>query len=391
MTMVAFAQQKKVAVYVTGEQSGVTKILGDQLVSAFSKSSEYVAIERSRSFLAELSKEQSYQRSGAVDDVEISRLGKQFGVQYVCVANIAEAFGKQYVSTRLINVENAEVVGTANEYSEMNSMEELIRVSNVLKSQLLGNGSGNSYFSTGNSYVQQNDSIITITVGNVSFEMVKVEAGSFIMGCTLEQERDSYCHDRERPCHCVTISSDYYIGKFEVTQELYKTVMGTNPSKWKSFDRPVENVSWNDAQKFCAELSSMTGRRFSLPTEAEWEYAARGGKKSTGTTYSGSSIVDNVAWYNNNSGRQTHPVGKLRPNELGIYDMSGNVNEWCLDWFGGYHRRKQTDPKGPTSGDNRVWRGGGWGMDASGCRIADRGFAFPSDERDGLGFRVVLH
>lgn len=387
--MIAFAQQKKVAVYVTGEQSGVTKILGDQLVSAFSKSSEYVAIERTRSFLAELSKEQNYQRSGAVDDVEISRLGKQFGVQYVCVADIAEAFGKQYVSTRLINVENAEVVGTANEYSEMNSMEELIRVSNVLKAQLLGNGIEGSYPTGGNSYTQRGASTITITVGNVSFEMVKVEAGSFIMGCTSEQSGE--CGSDESPYHRVTISSDYYIGKFEVTQELYEAVMGINPSNWKSFDRPVENVSWNDAQEFCAELSRMTGRRFALPTEAEWEYAARGGKKSTGAKYSGSFSVANVAWYNENSGGQTHPVGKLRPNELGIYDMSGNVYEWCLDWYGNYGSMSQTDPVGPASGSDRVLRGGCWGHSAKGCRVAFRSISSPGDRRNLSGFRVVLH
>lgn len=137
LTFTAFAQQKKVAVYVTGEQSGVTKVLGDQLVAAFSKSNDYKAIERTSSFLAEISKEQGYQRTGAVDDKEISRLGKQFGVQYVCVADISEAFGKKYVSARLINVENAEIVSSANEYSDLNSMEELIRVSDVLKSQLL--------------------------------------------------------------------------------------------------------------------------------------------------------------------------------------------------------------------------------------------------------------
>lgn len=153
MTMVSIAQsvshQKKVAVYVTGTQTGVTKILGDQLVSAFSKSSEYVAIERTNSFLAELSKEQYYQHSGAVDDKEISRLGKQFGVQYVCVADISEAFGKKYVSARLINVENAAVIGTANEYSDLNSMEELMRVSTVLKGQLLGNSTESSSIPAG--------------------------------------------------------------------------------------------------------------------------------------------------------------------------------------------------------------------------------------------------
>ena len=151
------------------------------------------------------------------------------------------------------------------------------------------------------------------------------------MGCTFEQDDD--CNNNETPIHSVTISNDYYIGKYEVTQELYEAVMGTNPCKRKSSDSPVKNVSWYDAVEFCVEISHLTGRRFTLPTEAEWEYAARGGKKTTNAKYSGSSNINNVAWYDGNSGNQTHPVGRLCSNELGIYDMSGNVKEWFQDTF----------------------------------------------------------
>ena len=228
-----------------------------------------------------------------------------------------------------------------------------------------------------------------IVVNGVSFDMIKVEAGSFIMGCTSEQGGD--CYDDESPYHRVTITQDYYIGKFEVTQELYQAVMGTNPSNWKAFDRPVEQVSWNDAMEFCAELSRMTGRRFTLPTEAEWEYAARGGKKSTNAKYSGSSSVAAVAWYDGNSGSQTHPVGRLRPNELGIYDMSGNVWEWCLDRYGDYSSASQTDPMGPGSGSGRVLRGGGWYNGARGCRVSFRFNGSPGARNSSGGFRVVLH
>ena len=167
--------------------------------------------------------------------------------------------------------------------------------------------------------------------------------------------------------------------------------MGTNPSNWKAFDRPVETVSWNDAMEFCAELSRMTGRRFTLPTEAEWEYAARGGKKSTNAKYSGSSSVANVAWYEGNSGSQTHPVGRLRANELGIYDMSGNVWEWCLDWYGNYSSASQTDPMGPSSGSYRVNRGGGWSSFAKFCRVSSRDSRTPGNRLSDIGFRVVLH
>lgn len=245
------------------------------------------------------------------------------------------------------------------------------------------------FLSSTQSQSSQNDSILTLTVEGVSFDMVKVEAGSFIMGCTDEQGGD--CDDDERPYHRVTITRDYYIGKFEVTQELYEAVMGENPSNWKSFDRPVENVSWQRAQVFCAELSRITGRQFSLPTEAEWEYAARGGQKSTGAKYSGGYAINKVAWYGGNSGSQTHPVGQLRPNELGIYDMSGNVCEFCQDRYGSYNSASQTDPTGPDSGARRVYRGGCWRHSAWSCRVANRNDTGPGNYCSDYGFRVVLH
>ena len=234
-----------------------------------------------------------------------------------------------------------------------------------------------------------NSNVITIKVGDVSFEMIKVEAGYFVMGCTEEQEES--CADDENPYHKVTISKNYYIGKFEVTQELYEAVMGENPSKWKFFDRPVENVSWEEAQEFCNKLSRMTGRKFSLPTEAEWEYAARGGKKSSNTIYCGSPEIDDVAWYDDNSDEHTHAVGKLSPNELGIYDMSGNVWEWCLDWYGDYSSSSQTDPKGPETGSKRVLRGGSWIYNDWSCRVTYRASGVPTGRGSSVGFRVVLH
>ena len=230
---------------------------------------------------------------------------------------------------------------------------------------------------------------LTFTVNGASFEMVYVEAGTFIMGCTSEQGSDTSVI--EKPAHLVNITKDYYIGKFEVTQALWQTVMGNNPSRFKGDSLPVEQVSWYDAQEFCAELSRMTGHRFSLPTEAEWEYAARGGKKSTKAKYSGSSGVSNVAWYKDNSGEQTHPVGRLHPNELGIYDMSGNVYEMCLDWYGRYSSVSQTDPKGSGSGDEGVVvRGGSWYGSAYPCRISYRCGIVPDGGDRGIGFRVVL-
>ena len=228
----------------------------------------------------------------------------------------------------------------------------------------------------------------TITVNGVSFEMVYVEGGSFDMGATSEQGSDAY--DWEKPVHRVTLS-DYYIGRCEVTQELWEAVMGSNPSNFRGAQNPVESVSWNDCQNFIKKLNSLTGRTFRLPTEAEWEYAARGGNKSRHYKYSGSDNIDDVAWYDDNSGSKTHAVGTKSPNELGIYDMSGNVWEWCSDWYGKkYSAGAQTNPQGPSAGSNRVLRGGSWYYYARLCRVSNRGSLDPVNSYYYGGLRLVL-
>ena len=227
----------------------------------------------------------------------------------------------------------------------------------------------------------------TITVNGVSFEMVYVEGGSFDMGATSEQGSDAY--DWEKPVHSVTLS-DYYIGKCEVTQELWEAVMGSNPSNFRGAQNPVESVSWNDCQNFIKKLNSLTGKNFRLPTEAEWEYAARGGNQSRHYKYSGSGNIGNVAWYYDNSGSRTHAVGTKSPNELGIYDMSGNVWEWCSDWYGGYSAGAQTNPQGPSSGYNRVLRGGSWYNGAWICRVSNRYDSAPGYGDYIHGLRLVL-
>ena len=231
-------------------------------------------------------------------------------------------------------------------------------------------------------------SVITIPVKDgISIEMVKVEAGSFDMGATPEMENPS---DWEKPVHRVTLTNDFYIGKYEVTQKLWQAVMGSNPSNFKGGDLPVEMVSWKDCQKFIHKLKQLTGRNFRLPTEAEWEFAARGGKKSRGYQFSGSNTLDDVAWCKGNSGSQTHIVGTKQPNELGIYDMAGNVLEWCQDRYGSYSSSPQTNPTGAAHGSYRVIRGGCWKYVAYGCSSSRRDYSLPDYSLVYRGLRLAL-
>ncbi len=228
---------------------------------------------------------------------------------------------------------------------------------------------------------------VPFTVNGVSFNMIKVDGGTFTMGATKEQGRDAYRD--EEPAHQVTLS-DYYIGETEVTQELWQAVMGFNPSNFSGTNLPVEWVSWEDCQEFIKKLNQLTGKNFSLPTEAQWEFAARGGNKSKGYKYSGSNTLGDVAWYTSNSSGSSHGVGTKAPNELGIYDMSGNVWEWCSDWYAFYSSSAVTNPAGPLSGSYRVFRGGSWNNDERYCRVSNR-YDFTQTLRDyDLGLRLAL-
>ena len=227
----------------------------------------------------------------------------------------------------------------------------------------------------------------TFYANGVSFEMVEVRGGTFRMGATSEQGSDVW--EFEKPVHSVTLSG-YYIGKTEVTQALWKAVMGSNPSEFKGDNLPVENVSWYDCQEFIRKLNSLTGQHFRLPTEAEWEFACRGGNNSLGYKYSGSDNIDNVAWYDGNSGDKTHPVATKSANELGIYDMSGNVWEWCCDWYGDYTSGALTNPNGPESGSLCVLRGGCRRYSAGDCRSSNRLSDVPTGRGGYLGLRLAL-
>ena len=246
--------------------------------------------------------------------------------------------------------------------------------------------------SSGTPSVASGSNTISIPVKDgISIDMVKVEAETFMMGATSEM-KDSYDDpdSDEKPVHQVTLTNDYYMGKYEVTQALWQAVMGSNPSNFKGDNLPVEEVSWNDCQEFISKLNSLTGRKFRLPTEAEWEYAARGGKKSRSYQYSGSSNISDVAWYDGNSVNKTHPVGTKQANELGIYDMTGNVWEWCSDWYGFYSSSSQTNPTGADSGSSRVFRGGSWYGNARYCRLSFRDCTPPDCRGYNLGLRLAL-
>ena len=230
--------------------------------------------------------------------------------------------------------------------------------------------------------------VVTYYVNSVPFNMVYVKGGTFWMGATDEQAEDY--QSNETPVNRVHLSS-YYIGQTEVTQALWREVMGANPSRFLgNLQRPVEQVSWNDCQTFLARLNELTGENFRLLTEAEWEFAARGGNKSQGFKYAGSDTIGNVAWYSDNAYSMPHPVATKAPNELGLYDMSGNVCEWCQDWYDSYTSGKKTNPTGPATGSYRVYRGGGWYPGAWYCRVSWRNRNTPEYTDADLGLRLAL-
>jgi formylglycine-generating enzyme len=245
---------------------------------------------------------------------------------------------------------------------------------------------------------------ITIpNTGGVTIQFAKVNAGTFNMGSP--ESESARASDETQ--HEVIIPKPYMIGTYEVTQQQWEAVMGSNPSAFKGAGLPVEQVSWNDAVKFCNALSNFVGRDpaytingtnvscdftkngFRLPTEAEWEYAARGGGLDNYKVYSGSNNFSEVGWNGDSSG-STHVVGQKAPNALGIYDMSGNVWEWCWDWYGNYPVSNGIDPTGPRAGSSRVIRGGGWYYGSRGCRSALRRSFSPAGSDYTLGFRLAV-
>lgn len=221
---------------------------------------------------------------------------------------------------------------------------------------------------------------------NVNMEFVLINPGSFMMG-----EDEGVGDSDESPKHKVTITQPFYLGKYEVTQEQWMTIMGNNPSTFKGKMNPVDTVSWEDCQIFIQKLSEKTGQKFSLPTEAQWEFACRAGTTTPWSFGENEDIAGDYAWINENSNKTTNPVGSKEPNAWGIYDMYGNIQEWCADWYTNkYQIENSTDPIGPSSGDSRIVRGGGWGENTIDIRSSYRNCNGPDGKNDGIGFRCVM-
>lgn len=414
------AQVKKVAILETVDKQGnvpygILLQVRSSLTYAISSNEGYEGYDRVD--MSAITGEQNFQRTGMVNDEQIKRLGEMTGASYVLIAEAAIYDDEHIIiAAKILDVETGAIVNstppavTSKEPTKM--AEACIRCSQTLvggKMPTKGvniNLSGNSNYSSQS--MSRNQDFIE-TAWGINMKMVWVEGGDFLMGCTSEQGGD--CSSDEQNVRRVTVDG-FYIGMLEVTQSQWEKVIGTSiyqqeakddPSDDTNYffgvgsDYPMYYVSWDEAMEFCRLLSQKTGKTYTLPTEAQWEYAARGGNKNGGTKYAGSNMIDVVAWYIDNTwyidnnGGNLHIVGSKRANALGIYDMSGNVCEWCKDWYANSYVSYDTNnPVGPSSGSNRVLRGGSWYSNASMCRVANRDGSSPGSRSIFLGFRVVL-
>ena len=407
LSLTAFAQDvKKVAILETVDRAGdvpygVKLQVRMNLTYAISNTPGYEGYDRVD--MASIMGEQNFQRTGMVSDAQIKKLGEMTGAQYVLIAEAALYDAQNIIITaKVLDVETGGVSNSAPPAFAGKDPEKMQEACVSLARKLLGGRSSSStsyssYSSSSRSYGANQDFVEN--AWNINMKMIWVEGGVFMMGCTNEQSAD--CNSVEENVHRVELDG-FYIGMLEVTQSQWEKVVGTNiySQQYKvgasrtcgvGSDYPMYYVSWEEAMEFCRLLSNKTGKTYTLPTEAQWEYAARGGTKADGAKYAGNHMVDLVAWYAGNSDGSTHPCGSKSPNALGIFDMCGNVFEWCKDWYkSGYESHDTNNPTGPLSGSHRVLRGGCWFRDASSCRVAFRYRRSPGDRGSGVGFRVVL-
>jgi formylglycine-generating enzyme required for sulfatase activity len=360
----------------SGMDQGDAELLAQILATELANSGRYAVFPRTRA-IEKVMEEHHIERSGMTDPESIKAIGEAVNAQYVLSANVRKLGADNYFSASILHiVEASQGQGAREKYRAVSDGLKLM----PKMTQVLAGGDA--------------------PVDTVPAGMVLVEGGSFQMGST---NGESW----EKPVHTVTVKR-FHISKYEVTQKEWVEIMGSNPSRFKGDNLPVEQVSWNDVVEYCNKRSLKEGLTpayrssggeitcdfnatgYRLPTEAEWEYAAKGGGKDLMVfEYSGGNSPGAIAWYTDNSGNSTHPVGTKQPNSLGLYDMSGNVYEWCWDWYGSYSSGSQTDPRGASSGSNRVFRGGGWGDTAQYVRSAGRSLSTPSFRSSNLGFRLV--
>ena len=395
LSLTAIAEEaKKVAILETVDKVGdvpygVKLQVRMSLTYAISNTPGYEGYDRVD--MASIMGEQNFQRTGMVSDAQIKKLGEMTGAQYVLIAEAALYDAQNIIITaKVLDVETGGVANSAPPAWAGKDPEKMQAACVTLAQKLLGRSSSSrssySSYSSTPSYNSSANQDFTEDAWGINMKMIWVEGGEFMMGCTSEQ---SGCEGDEQNVRRVTVDG-FYIGMLEVTQSQWEKVVGTNSSWYRGANLPVETVSWEEAMEFCRLLSNKTGRTYTLPTEAQWEYAARGGKKADGTKYAGSNMIDAVAWYTANGSTSTQPCGTKRANALGIYDMSGNVREWCKDWYSSSYTSYDTNnPAGPSSGSYRVIRGGGWLSDASNCRVANRAGESPGYRNLSLGFRIV--
>lgn len=415
-----------------------------ELRKAFGWQSKFQVVTRTD--VDQIVKEIGFQQSGMVNENQRNKIGDMTGAQYICVSTITKEGTQLYIESYLVDVETGQMTNPATQYVNVKNEDySTLPASCVaLAEEMLGEISGASNRTLGVNGILsrkiRNHDFVEDEYG-INMKMIWVEGGDFLMGCTSDQ--NGYCNADEKNVRRVKVDG-FYIGMLEVTQSQWEKVIGTNIYTQKNKAKasftygegpnfPMYYVSWEEAMEFCRILSNKTGKKYSLPTEAQWEYAARGGNKADGTKYAGSNMIDAIAWCQDNSGGSTQLCGTKRANALGIYDMTGNVWEWCKDWYDSTYSSSDTNnPIGPSSGYERVNRGGGFcndieninfqdkdliirvismysdpeererqimnissayklGLDRAStfCRIAYRGYNKPNDRYRNIGFRVV--
>jgi formylglycine-generating enzyme required for sulfatase activity len=374
------------AVFVVGGDNTLVTPLTTALRTNLTSSEQYTLTSVSTSGkLTELQAAYTAGGGSSINRDTLAAWGGENGISAICLV-VDDIKGSDHLfSAQLIDTKDSKLSGKGSYVRTSVGTGDAARVALALAKQLEGSGRRRSAPAPAHSYPAELD-----------IEMVFVEGGTFEMGCTPEQV--SECQNDEKPVHTVEVSS-FSIGKFEITRAQWIAVMANhptlaNPGANKADDQlPIDNVSWNDItgeDGFLKRLNALTGKSYRLPTEAEWEYAARGGKHKSPYKHSGSNNLDEVAWVTSTSGGRTHVVGGKKPNALGIYDMNGNVFEWCLDFYDVYSSTMQKNPTGPLTGVNQVRRGGVYTSSIAWARVATRGANLPTDRLAYSGFRVVL-